>query len=406
MIDTEVSDVPSELPPDASVEAPAPDSPPDEVPPETVDAPAVKDRTDRGDGRDARGRFAPGQEGAPEEGAAEVPEAGEVADPEALAADPAALAAPVEVEEDEPAQPFVVRYGSQDFEVPGSQIFAKERTVPVKAGDMLIPAAEVATIRERAGQGVKYLAEKHEIKRALFEAKAKGAHAESVQREFSPELAKLWELAAIRDDDELITKGLAFLQQLREALPAVQARQQLAQREADIALREHMLAPDPEEISGRVATALDAEVEVTFRTAKAHPEFKELTDRDYDAVRAAVRGNTDLYAYQVGRSPTPDERAAGLRPGDFTYNERRVEAALRERLALRKEFLAERKKSEQSVKDAKKVAAENAKKLAMAVPKPESRAAPSTTAHNRGEDQEESYAQKRERAMRAVGLIS
>lgn len=348
--------------PDAVAEAP--DAPADPSAPISDETPAAA-RTDRGDGRDAQGKFV---EKAQNEGSA----VGTVVPTDAVAngavtAGPTPSVPPTPVPHTqgtqdgqdgvqgaaEAASPYVVKFRNTEFEIPGSRVTPE---------GVVIPQASVDLVSKYLGRGIKWEAEGQQFRQERALLQVEQAKVQAAQGEID----KLFQIASIADETEMAEAALAYVLELRSALPTLQREAALAEREARWQVQSALSQPDPDEQAGMLAQAAQAEIDGTVAELKAHPSFAGMTDRDWGEVGAWAKENEATLFYRAGRQLNAEEQAAGVTPGQLCFNAAKVIAVAQRLHGVRKDALAAEQRARSAIEDAKKVAEQNVKKVASA----------------------------------------
>lgn len=342
------------------VAAAAPDAPADPSALISDETPAAA-RTDRGDGRDAQGKFVAkdGESQGQGVGHAVQDAEGRTAGEGASSAAPPSPPAPAEELQDgvqaaaEVASPYVVKFRNTEFEIPGSRVTPE---------GVVIPQASVDLVSKYLGRGIKWEAEGQQFRQERALLQVEQAKVQAAQGEID----KLFQIASIADETEMAEAALAYVLELRSALPTLQREAALAEREARWQVQSALAAPDPDEQAGMLAQAAQAEIDGTVAELKAHPSFAGMTDRDWGEVGAWAKENEATLFYRAGRQLSAEEQAAGVTPGQLCFNAAKVIAVAQRLHGVRKDALAAEQRARSAIEDAKKVAEQNAKKVASA----------------------------------------
>lgn len=364
---------------------------PDESSPVATET-VVEGVADRGDGRDAQGRFV--------RKAGDEPEAAEGADAAPVAADataPAVDGAPPAVQGEaqaaEPEVPFTFRAVGRDLFVPGSKV--------TKDG-VLIGQEGLELVSKYLGMGVKMEAERAEIKRAKFEVQMERAANEA----FAKEADALMQIAQVQDDTQFAEAWLAYGLELRGKVPLLQQEMALSKREAALRLQEAMHQPDQMDLRERDDQAVQSDIKTGIvEELRQLPELSAMTDADWGELQAIVAAEPARFYYKAGRELRPEEQAAGISPGEVVRITERVVAEARRINRYRAEAKAETDRARKAAEEAKKVAAANARKLEAAkpptpAPKPAPKA-PTAPTTGKADD----YDARRDKWMREVGMV-
>lgn len=366
------------------------DTTPDESSPAGIEA-VVEGVVDRGDGRDAQGRFVrkAGDEPDGAEGADAAPVA---ADATAPAVDGAPPAPQAEAAPTEPETPFTFRAVGQELFVPGSKV--------TKDG-VLIGQDGIELVSKYLGMGVKLEAERAEIKRAKFEMQMERAANEA----FAKEADALMQIAQVQDDQQFAEAWLAYGLELRGKVPLLQQEMALSKREAALRLQEVMHQPDPMDLREQDDRVVQDDIKAGIvEELRQLPELNAMTDADWRELQAIIAAEPGRFYYKAGRELRPEEIAAGIQPGQVVRIGERVVAEARRINRYRAEAKAEADRARKAAEEAKKVADANARKLAAAKPAPpvaKVAAAPAKPSASKADD----YEARREQWMRDVGLL-
>ena len=338
-------------------QAPVSSEPTNPTPESTPSAAAVSDpvttgappeRTDRGDGRDITGKFVPkpGDPVAPVD-----PADPQVGDVPPAAAEQANTTPPPDALAQE-ATPFSFKSLGEEYAFEGSRVTDSE---------IIFPKTAQQDLHKYLGWGARWEVEGQALKRDKLAVQQQLADAQAT----SKEIDALFQIAAIPDENQFAEAGLAYLLELRNALPTLSERRELAREREAIRIERALQAPDPEvrraQIDSQVLDHARSELDDYTRT----PQFEGLTDADKQRLMQAVERNPAAYAHRAPADPrqfSEEERRLGVSPGEIYFGAQLHKDALW--LAqIRQDAIKERKAAEQQVKEAAKIAAANQKRL-------------------------------------------
>lgn len=333
------------------------EEPPAPEPEAEVDEPLIaRSGEDRGDGRDAQGRFV-GKDGESKEAAEGADAAAGAADATAPAVDGAPPAVQGEAQAAEPEVPFTFRAVGQELFVPGSKV--------TKDG-VLIGQEGLELVSKYLGMGVKLEAERAEIKRAKFEMQMERAANEA----FAKEADALMQIAQVQDDQQFAEAWLAYGLELRGKVPLLQQEMALSKREAALRLQEVMHQPDPMDLREQDDRVVQDDIKAgVVEELRQLPELNAMTDADWRELQAIIAAEPGRFYYKAGRELRPEEIAAGIQPGQVVRIGERIVAEARRINRYRAEAKAETERARKAAEDAQRVAEQNAKKLAGAQPR-------------------------------------
>lgn len=307
----------------------------------TPEQPVQEVVADRGDGRDQKGRFAPKGEKPDEvqDGAAKAPEA--VPSPtqdqaKAAPETPPGTSEPPKAEGS--AEPFSVRYGGKDYEIPGAV-----RTDT----HVVIPRAQEETISRYVGMGLKYETERETVKQ---EKARLAVERDMFAAETGPvmeEVKRLFEIAALSDEEEFAKQFSAYAWQLRTELPLLRERMELSKRRQELEIRERMSAPDPEQAAQQLATSAFETAQGHLAQWKSDPQTKAMTEEDWRWVTGRVEKDPAHFLAKAGQRLTSEEQENGVQPGEVYFRQDRlvdlVNIRLEHRTALAQAVEAQKK---------------------------------------------------------------
>ncbi len=354
------------------------DNPSEASPPEQTET-VLADGVDRGDGRDNRGKFASQKDiDAASEVKSEVPVTAGTQTPDINAPAEAAAAGEVKTEAALVSEttPYVVKYKGQEYEVPGAR---------VTPDGVIIAKDHLELVSTYLGKGIKLDAERA----ALREEKAMASVERARMTASNKEVEKLMQIAGIGDETQFAEALLTYGLELRAALPTLQREIALSEREARIALQRELSQPDPDEQVAQVEQQVIRSEAEYLTQMKAAPRYAALNEQDWGRVQQYMLANRNRFAYRVGQNPTPEEQAEGLRPGELAYDLRQAIAYADDLHAIRAETKAAMDANKTAVEQAKRVAEENARKLAKAQPPTPKVAAKTATRSKPADDDDE-----------------
>ncbi len=331
--------------------------------PEASPAPetALPEVPDRGDGRDANGRF--------------VAKAGEVAPPvpdapaSAVAAPPSpdtppASAAPVSPEATpvaDPVSPFRVRYSQQEHEpLPGA--------VRTPHG-VVVPLEQEQALHQLVGRALKYQERETEWRETTIRARQAEASALAREKAVSGELDRMFQIAGIPDEEQRAIEAVRFFMELGMARPALEREIALNKREAELELQREMSRPDPDASREQITQQVVGTAEQHIAAAV---QQLGLTDEDVQVLKARVAESPQTYAYRAGKNLTADEREAGVKPGELVFDYAPLARDLQMLGQYRRRIIDSGRASQEAIKAAQ----ENARKAAAAAPPPPPAAKP------------------------------
>ncbi|MBK8246409.1 MAG: hypothetical protein IPK85_03285 [Gemmatimonadetes bacterium] len=347
-----VADFESEL--DRAFNAALPDDSPElavpsgDAEPAKADAPPAPDVStpqigvDRGDGRDATGKWVgKGQEPA---------KAGEgMPAPDAVLPD-------AEVEAAKAPDPFRVRFRGGEHEViPGAV---------VREDGLLVPKEHIQRAQELFGRALKYDEERAQVKEQLLRSRQAESSAKANETAMQAEINRLFEIAGLQNDEELAVQAVQYMLELRQSRPILEQRIALEREKAELALQRELQAPDPEQTREHVTQQVVGTAAEHLRSFEPH--LQGLTEEDGQTILQRVMDDPERYAYRVGRTLSERERAAGVQPGEVVFD---VDALYRDVQVLhsyRQKIIA----AEAAQREAVKAAQANARATANAAPPP------------------------------------
>lgn len=367
-VDALVQDGMSEWP--APTEEPTPDATADAA--ETPSEP-----TDRGDGRDAQGRFVAkatdpeSEDTAPAEAATEH-EATPTPDPAKAETETPREEAPAqETTPDAPAEPFSVRYGGKDLVVTGSVVTKDGIVIPNDQGEL---------VRTLIGKGLKLDETREQVRRERIEAEQIKATAKAETDALRGELDQLFAIAQIADDNTFAQKGLEYLVELRQSLPLLRERVAFAKERAEFELARKAAEPDPEQRAAELNRAFDVTVQQEMSRLRAHPELKGMTDADWQWIEQRVRSDPGVFLHRVGMQLQPWEQEHGFTPGETVWHGPRFHEVVRQRSQYRNDLNAAAENARKAQAEAARIARENEQRRGVAAPPPPPSAAPAGSA--------------------------
>jgi len=303
--------------------------------------------TDRGDGRDAKGRFAPkGEPAGKQDQAAEVPEdaVSPTQEPKAEAPPETPLGEAAKAVEDQ-AQPYSVRFNGRDYEIPGAV-----RT----EGHLVIPIEQEETISRYVGMGLKYETERETVKQ---EKARLAVEREMFTAETGPvmeEVKRLFEIAGLPDEEQFATAFTQYAWELRNSLPLLRERMELSKQRQEIAIQKRMNAPDPEVQAEQLATSTFTTAQQHLSTWRTDPQLKSFKDEDLGWVMNRVQRDPASFLKRAGERLTPTEAEAGVSPGEVYFNQTKLLELVNDRLEWRTELERRDAEARKAVAEAKK----------------------------------------------------
>lgn len=362
---------------------------------ETRDAPI--EANDRGDGRDAKGRFAP--KGAESADSPEAPPANADASaqpmpgsPEVPPADAGTVPAepPQENADALEVQPLVVRVGQQDHAIPGAVV------TPHGA---VIPPESLQHLHEVYGRGIKYEAERQHIKtekaQLAYERETHGVQMREAMREWDHFVGLARAVGEAKDEQQslaaleaLAQYGLDFIHKE----PLLRERMDLARERAEIEVRRRSEAPDPEMQATQLRQATEQQVVGLFQQMQQAEPYKALTERDYSQLLARVHQEPQRYLRRAGERLTQEEAQAGVEPGELYFHQGALLADADLVAQVRREAQANEAKHRQALSAVQKAQEENQKRAAapkVQPPKPKPAARPMPAHREEVEDLDE-----------------
>ena len=344
---TELSDGGS--PDAASAESPAPGSTPE---------PNVL--TDRGDGRDPKGRFVSKETGQQDPARPEDDPAKAAPSPAPSLPTPEAAKAPLENPpgpEGGPAQPYSVRFGGRDFDVPGAV-----RT----ATHTVIPNDQEPVVSRYIGMGLKYETERDQIKRDKAQT---AIEREMFTAETGPVMEavkELFAIAGLQDEEQFATEFTKYAWELRNSLPILRERMELSRQRQELAVRERVNAPDPETVAQQLFQGAVETVRGHIGQWQHDPTAKALHQEDWQWVEGRVQRDPAYFLQRAGQRLTQEEQQAGVSPGEVYFNQQKLVDLVNDRLEWRTEL----EHRDQEARRAVEVAKQNAVRQAGSVPPP------------------------------------
>lgn len=332
---TRAWDEPDESPPETGGASRADEVPPTETGVESGAVAQEGTPADRGDGRDAKGRFAPKGEK-------------EVQDPQdqpAKAADenvdsptqaPKAEATPETPPGDAvvgevTASPFTVRFGGKDYGIEGAV-----RTDT----HILIPAAQEETVGRYIGMGLKYETERGQIKQEKAQLSVEREMFTAETGPVMEEVKNLFAICAIQDPNEFAEKFSAYAWELRTSLPLLRERMELSKSRQELEVQRRMAAPDPETVAQQHSS-------LAFDTAKNHladwkrdPQTKAMTDEDWRWIEARIQRDPLYFLHRAGERLTAEESEAGVQPGEVYFAVPKLLDVVNTRLEHRRDLVS------------------------------------------------------------------
>lgn len=378
---------------------------------------------DRGDGRDAHGRFAakaqapadspdaqsPSGDGAESPASAQPtpdPTPAPEANADAPAGSPPAPAAPP-VGEPPAVEPYGVRYGTATHHIAGAV---------VTPDAIVIPIAQRTELDTLVGRGLKYEAERQQFKAQRAELQqARTLHEAQVQPVLD-ELGQFFDLARTLhrapDDATALAaseKLLAYALEFAAREPLLLDRMRLDRERAQLELQRQQYQPDPEEQRQQVEALVHGTLEALVASGQQDPATQALTASDWQAIRRRVEEEPERFFYAVGETPTPEEQAAGAVSGEIVLHGPRWDALVADRLQVRREIAQYAEQHQQALRAAQQAAQENAKRTAApavgaAPPKPKPQPARPAAGTHRTTDDDDDFEAETARLMRAALL--
>lgn len=364
----------SNLPTETTPESTESITPTQEATPETA---APEKAVDRGDGRDEKGRFA--SKGAAETQETPSAKAEAEGEPPTQEAEKAPGTPPGTVPQldtpQEVMEPYGVRYGGKDYVVPGAV-----RT----STHLVIPVDQEANITKYLGMGLKL---EHE-REAMRQEKAQvQSERELFQAEVGPvmeEVKRLFDLARIQDDEQFVTALVQYGAKLRQDLPLLEERMKFSKERAQWDIQRRQNQPDPEVFQQQLVQGAQQTAQQHIASMKAMPVAKEMTDEDWTWVQQRFQQDPMSFMGRAGERLTPEEEAAGVRPGEFYFLEDRFRDLAQLRLETRRELVRTAEAHRKAIEQATKTAKDNATRLAGETAPPPPAPAPAGTAPSKG----------------------
>lgn len=308
----------------------------------------------RDDGRDDKGRFVAKAADADSTGTpakAETPALQADAPAATAQAAPTAAETPPTPAPDSdlgPTEALKWRSGNKEWEFPGAVVTTQGIFITPDRVDLLKTALGKATTLDETRDALRR--EKFEIrqKQELFAAET---------QPILTEIGNFFEMAkALRSAPNVEAQQQIAEQMFSWALdfankePLLRERAALDKEKREIALQRELQQPDPETQAQQTVHAMLAYVDEDIAAAKQYPEFKDLTDQDYAVLKQWVADDPQAFL-------TKDANGQPAFAGDRFANLVRREA---QRVSALNQQKAEFAKS---LEAAKKLAAENAKRL-------------------------------------------
>lgn len=318
--------------------------------------------TDRGDGRDPKGRFVSKEMGQqdparPEDASAKAPPSS-VPDPSVPTPGAAkALSETPPGPDGGPAQPYSVRFGGRDFDVPGAV-----RT----ATHTVIPNDQEPVISRYIGMGLKYETERDQIKRDKAQT--------AIEREmFSAEtgpvmeaVKELFDIVGQKDEEVFADQLTKYAWELRGELPLLRERMELNRQRQQFEIERRMSAPDPEAVAQQLFQGAVETVRGHIGQWQHDPQVQSLHQDDWQWVEGRVQRDPAFFLQRAGQRLSPEEQHAGVNPGEVYFNQQKLVDLVNDRLEWRVELERRDKEARQAVE----VAKQNAVRQAGAVPPP------------------------------------
>lgn len=354
--------------------------------------------SDRGDGRDAQGRFAP--KGQPAADSLDAPgaNAADGAQPKTpgTPAPPTDAGALQGTPEQSPppesaleVQPLTIRVGQTDHAIPGAVL------TPHGA---VIPPESLQHLHEVYGRGIKYAEERDTIKREraqlTFERDAHRAEVAPVMREIDQIFGLFRQVASAPTAEaqqtaveKLLEYGLTFAQNE----PLLKERMQFERERAEFQLTQRAQQPDVEEQATQIRTHVDHALDSLIQQAAGTEYGTLLTKEDWGRVKHMVHSNPTAYVGRAGQQLTAEEQAAGMAPGGMYLKLAAIEQQVGLIADLRRSAKANEAQHQQALAAVKKAADENSKrasapKVGAPSPKPSAAKRPAVVQEEEDED--------------------
>lgn len=317
-----------------------------EAPPSVPES-APQIGVDRGDGRDATGKFV---------GKGMVGDAAPGTEQPPPPPTPEGVVPPVDGEVAKAPDPFRVRFRGAEHEViPGAV---------VREDGLLIPKDHIGKAQELFGQALKFDSERMALKEQMVRARQSEAMAKANEAALNAEIARLFEIASNPNDDELVVQAVQYMLDLRQSRPILEQKLVLEREKAELALQRELAAPDPDQTREHITQQV-------VTTAQEHlqsfePYLQGLTDEDAQTLLQRVLDDPERYAYRTGHRLTEREQAAGVQPGQIVFD---ADALYRDAQVLH-QYRQKITAAEAAQRDAVKAAQQNARVAANAAPPP------------------------------------
>lgn len=350
---------------DAPETPPAPDAPVPEAVSATVETPPATEppdpSIDRGDGRNSRGEWVSKTQKEPE---ADAPVTTATTQATASVATPTVAGAPPAPEV--ASEPFVAKFNNVEYEIAGSKVTAE---------GVFIPKDQQELVHKYIGNGLKYQTEVNAIKAEKSAARELTRKLQLDEKAAQVKYAKyeatfkdILQIAQIKDDQSFVDNLIEYGAGLRQNLPTLMEKMKLDEERAEFDRQRAMGQPDPQDEADNFQQSVPSTVQHFLGQLKSTPEFSVLSDQDVTRLIDSVGTNPAMVFNRAGQQLTQLEYQNNIRPGEIYLNIDRLAQLARPYVYAQATVAEERKRAQELVRQAQKVADENAKRLAQASP--------------------------------------
>ena len=186
--------------------------------------------------------------------------------------------------------------------------------------------------------GLKYETERETIKREKAQT---AVEREMFVAETGPvmeEVKNLFEICSLPDEQKFAEAITDYVWKLRQSIPILKERMELSKTRQELAIKERMSAPDPEQVAQQLHQSSVTTAEAHLASWKQDPQTKPLTETDWAWVQGRVKSDPAYFLQRAGKQLTADEQAQGITPGEVYFNRAKLEDLVGIRLEHRREI--------------------------------------------------------------------
>lgn len=290
--------------------------------------------------------------------------------------------------------PFRVKYDRKEHEViPGALI---------REDGLLVPKEHIDKAHEMFGRALAFETQRAEMREQMARSRQSEATAKATEAALEQEVGRLFEIAAIPDDEAMAVAAVEYVLNLRQQRPLLEERVKLNRERAEFELQRELQAPDPaqhrEEILQQVGHAAQENL------SSFAPYLEGLTEEDQATLLQRVMENPERYAYRTGNRLTKREIDAGAQPNQIVFDAEALYADAQLAHSYRQRIVGEAKQREAAIAATQRNATRD--KAIPAPPPPPPNGSPGARSAPKSEQKpEDDREARRDSYLRSMGML-